>query len=52
MTRFAAPISEAIWDMKYRFKSPDGTAIDQSVEDSWRRIARALSEVENDPAQW
>jgi ribonucleoside-diphosphate reductase alpha chain len=38
--------------MKYRFKEADGTPIDGSVEDSWRRIARALAEVEADPARW
>ena len=52
MSRFSAPIAEAIWDMKYRLKQADGTPIDQSVEDTWRRIARALAEVETDPAQW
>ncbi|WGW05078.1 adenosylcobalamin-dependent ribonucleoside-diphosphate reductase [Tropicibacter oceani] len=52
MTRFAAPIAEQIWDMKYRLKQADGTPIDQSVEDSWRRIARALAAVENDKATW
>ncbi len=52
MSRFAAPIAEAIWDMKYRFKDADGTALDATVEDSWRRIARALAEVEKDPVLW
>ncbi|NCO87287.1 MAG: adenosylcobalamin-dependent ribonucleoside-diphosphate reductase [Rhodobacterales bacterium] len=52
MTRFAAPIAEQIWDMKYRFKAADGTALDASVEDSWRRIARALAVVEAEPAVW
>ena len=52
MSRFSAPIAEQIWDMKYRLKSGDGTAIDGSVEDTWRRIARALAEVEKDPAHW
>ncbi|MFY0662042.1 MAG: adenosylcobalamin-dependent ribonucleoside-diphosphate reductase [Shimia sp.] len=52
MSRFAAPIAEQIWDMKYRFKEADGTPIDQSVEDSWRRIARDLAKVEKDPAKW
>ncbi len=52
MSRFQAPIAEAIWDMKYRFKAADGTALDGSVEDTWRRIARALAEVEADPAKW
>ncbi|MDX2485107.1 MAG: adenosylcobalamin-dependent ribonucleoside-diphosphate reductase [Pseudodonghicola sp.] len=52
MTRFAAPIAEQIWDMKYRFKSADGAPIDQTVEDTWRRIARDLAKVEKDPEQW
>ena len=43
MSRFSAPIAEQIWDMKYRFKSETGEALDKTVEDSWRRIARALS---------
>ncbi|MCA0929189.1 adenosylcobalamin-dependent ribonucleoside-diphosphate reductase [Ruegeria profundi] len=52
MSRFAAPIAEQIWDMKYRFKQADGTPIDLTVEDSWRRIARDLARVEQDPAHW
>ena len=52
MTRFAAPIAETIWDMKYRFKQADGTPVDRTVEDSWRRVARALASVEADPEAW
>jgi ribonucleoside-diphosphate reductase alpha chain len=52
MTRFAAPIAEQIWDMKYRMKQADGTPVDTTVEDSWRRVARALSAVEGDAALW
>jgi ribonucleoside-diphosphate reductase alpha chain len=52
MSRFDTPIAESIWDMKYRFKAADGTPIDGSVEDTWRRIARALAEVEADPTKW
>ncbi|MCL7409877.1 adenosylcobalamin-dependent ribonucleoside-diphosphate reductase [Marivivens donghaensis] len=52
MTRFAAPIAEQIWDMKYRFKDADGKPLDGTVEDSWRRIARALAAVEKDPKKW
>lgn len=52
MSSFAAPIAEQIWDMKYRFKEADGTPIDTTVEDTWRRIARALSQAEKDPASW
>lgn len=52
MTRFAAPIAEQIWDMKYRMKGADGQPVDASVEDSWRRVARDLARVEKDPAKW
>ena len=52
MTRFAAPIAEQIWDMKYRFKQADGTPIDKTVEDSWHRIAGALAAVEKSPETW
>ncbi|MEE3360166.1 MAG: adenosylcobalamin-dependent ribonucleoside-diphosphate reductase [Pseudomonadota bacterium] len=52
MTRFAAPIAEQIWDMKYRLKDGDGKVIDTTVEDTWRRIARSLASVEKDPKHW
>jgi len=52
MSRFSAPIAEQIWDMKYRFKEADGTPIDVTVEDSWKRIAGALAVVEKDPEAW
>src|SRR6185369_1688637 len=41
-----AAISQQIWDMKYRLKALDGTPVDKTIEDSWRRIATALAEVE------
>jgi ribonucleoside-diphosphate reductase alpha chain len=41
-----AAISQQIWDMKYRFKAPDGAAIDKSIEDTWTRVANALAEAE------
>jgi len=52
MTRFAAPIAEQIWDMKYRFKEAGGQPIDLTVEDSWRRIAQDLAKVEAKPELW
>ncbi|MCC7320625.1 MAG: adenosylcobalamin-dependent ribonucleoside-diphosphate reductase [Rubellimicrobium sp.] len=52
MSRFAAPIAEQIWDMKYRFRAADGAPIDLTLEDSWRRVARALAAVESDPSHW
>lgn len=52
MSRFTAAIAESIWDMKYRLKEADGTPLDGTVEDSWRRIARALASVEAQPDHW
>ena len=48
----ASSISEQIWNMKYRLLKPDGTPGDNSISDSWRRVARALSEREIDPMFW
>ena len=48
----AAPISRQIWDAKYRLKDADGTPVDLTIEDSWRRVARALAAVEAEPEQW
>src|SRR6056297_2561252 len=52
MSRFTAPIAEEIWDMKYRLKEADGTPRDATVQDTWRRIARSLAEVEAQPQVW
>lgn len=52
MSAFAAPIAEQIWDMKYRFKSPDGAPLDATMEATWDRVAEALASVEVDPAAW
>lgn len=52
MTQFAAPIAQQIWDMKYRLKEADGTEIDRTVEDTWRRIAKELAHVETEPKYW
>lgn len=44
-------IASQIWDKKYRFKMADGTPLDETVQDTWFRIARALAEPEKlDPA--
>ena len=51
-TPFAAPISQEIWDMKYRLKDLDGTVHDQTVEDTWKRIADATAAPERDQKHW
>ena len=45
-------IAAQIWDMKYRLKQPDGTPVDLTVEDSWRRVATAVAAAESDPGLW
>jgi ribonucleoside-diphosphate reductase alpha chain len=35
-----------IWDKKYRLKSKSGEVIDQSMDDTYKRVARAIAEVE------
>jgi ribonucleoside-diphosphate reductase alpha chain len=47
-----APISRQIWDAKYRLKTGDGTPVDLTIEDTWRRVARALAAGEIEPACW
>jgi ribonucleoside-diphosphate reductase alpha chain len=49
---FKNPMAEQIWDMKYRLKEQDGTPIDNTVQDTWRRVAWALAEPETDRATW
>ena len=52
MSDFPMAISQQIWDMKYRLKDQNGTFLEQTVQDTWRRIAKALSEVETEPKKW
>ncbi|TDX99663.1 LAGLIDADG family homing endonuclease [Thiohalophilus thiocyanatoxydans] len=40
-----------IWDKKYRLKSKDGRIIDQSMDETYQRVARALAEVEEKDKQ-
>ena len=47
-------ISQDIWEKKYCLKDDNGDPVDQSVEDSWRRVARAAAKAEkkSDRAKW
>ncbi|MBF0260951.1 MAG: adenosylcobalamin-dependent ribonucleoside-diphosphate reductase [Magnetococcales bacterium] len=42
------PASLAIWDSKYRLKTSSGEAVDQNLEDTWKRVAATLAAVESD----
>ncbi len=46
------PISSRIWDMKYRLKDAGGNPVDGTIEDTWRRVARALAKPEAEPERW
>src|SRR5262249_17464251 len=43
------PASYDIWDKKYRLKAKSGAPVDGSVDETYQRVARALSEVEATP---
>ena len=38
--------SADIWAQKYRLVEPDGTPVDADIDATWRRVARALADVE------
>ena len=38
--------SQDIWDKKYRLKSKDGVIVDDTIDDTYKRVAKALAEVE------
>jgi ribonucleoside-diphosphate reductase alpha chain len=45
------PFQEAsldIWDKKYRLAAKDGTPIDRTMDDTYKRVARALADVEKE----
>ena len=41
-----APISKQIWEEKYQLRNADGGVVDQSIADSWWRLANAAASVE------
>ncbi|MEO1034994.1 MAG: adenosylcobalamin-dependent ribonucleoside-diphosphate reductase [Pseudomonadota bacterium] len=42
------PASLDIWETKYRLSAKNGAAIDQSIDDTYARVARALADVEHE----
>jgi ribonucleoside-diphosphate reductase alpha chain len=48
------PVSLDIWDKKYRLKTKSGEYVDNNIDDSYARVARALAdvEVEENRAEW
>jgi len=53
----AIPFQEAsldIWDKKYRLTAKDGSPVDKTMDDTYKRVARALADTEREEAreQW
>jgi ribonucleoside-diphosphate reductase alpha chain len=40
-----------IWDKKYRLTAKDGSPIDNSMDDTYKRVARALADVESEESR-
>lgn len=43
--------SQDIWNTKYRLKTKDGEAVDITIDDSYKRVAKALAEIEKPDVQ-
>ena len=44
------PLQDAsmdIWDTKYRLKTKDGAPVDANIDETYKRVAKALADVEN-----
>ncbi len=40
-----------IWDTKYRLKTKEGVAVDETIDETYQRVAKALASVEKNKAQ-
>lgn len=45
MSVFQEPLSETIWELKYRYRQ-DNILIDQTIQDTWLRVAKAIAKAE------
>ncbi len=45
MNTFQEAVSEKVWDKSYRYRSQD-KIIDETIEDTWRRVAQAVAKAE------
>jgi ribonucleoside-diphosphate reductase alpha chain len=43
------PASQDIWEKKYRLTAKDGTPVDETIDATYQRVARALADVEVTP---
>ena len=40
------------WETKYQLQTKEGIKIDLTVDDTFKRVAKALASVESDPSHW
>jgi ribonucleoside-diphosphate reductase alpha chain len=50
-SRSLPPIAEHVWSTKYRQRGQDGV-LEESIDDTWDRVARAIARVEREPKLW
>ena len=43
------PASADIWERKYQLKTAGGEAVDETIDDTYARVARALADIETTP---
>ncbi len=48
---FVCDVSDRVWRAKYQYKDDD-IVYDQTIDDTWRRVARAAAAVEDDSDNW
>ncbi len=46
LPKAAAALSHQIWDMKYRLRDVDGAPLENSIEETWDRVAQAVAAAE------
>jgi len=45
-------IGVEIWNRKYRYEGSNGLPADKTIEDTWRRVAKAAAAVEKEQKEW
>ena len=48
---FLKDLTKFIWDKKYRYRF-DGKIVDETIGDTWRRVAKTAALTEKDPTLW
>jgi ribonucleoside-diphosphate reductase alpha chain len=43
-------VQETIWKDRYALRSPEGDTVEQSIEETWRRVAKSIADSEDEEA--